>query len=183
MIHLTFLTDFNFNRFAIIANQIIIIKEILPVPAPTFSVEMPEFKNLIDGVMCIWMWRPRPNHIWMNEWLIETNPHSLYSIPQSHNLLMPESVVLCLECLNQPDLSSRRQVEINEPIILLYPIHTSIVYTAWVTSTYTLTFPIVLFTMKMLFPNSSSSSNYREIGGITRRMLIAWESFTSLLDE
>jgi hypothetical protein len=47
----------------------------------------------------------------------ETNPHSLYSIPQSHNPLMPESVVLCLECLNQPDLG-KRKVETNKPIIL-----------------------------------------------------------------
>lgn len=37
----TILTDFNFNRFAIIANQVIVVKDILPVLAPTFMVEMP----------------------------------------------------------------------------------------------------------------------------------------------
>jgi hypothetical protein len=35
-----FFTDFNFNRFAIIANQVIVVKDILPVLAPTFTVEM-----------------------------------------------------------------------------------------------------------------------------------------------
>ncbi|HZB79978.1 MAG TPA: hypothetical protein VE264_01740 [Nitrososphaera sp.] len=37
----------------------------------------------------------------------------------------------------------------------------------------TLVIPIVHFTMKLLFPDSSSSSHYRETGGITMGMLIA----------
>jgi hypothetical protein len=36
-----------------------------------------------------------------------------------------------------------------------------------------LVFLIVLFAMKLLFPDSSSSSHYRETGGITMGMLIA----------
>jgi hypothetical protein len=64
---ITFFTDFNFNCSAIIVNQIIIIKEVLPVLAPTFTVKMPELENSIDRVMCIWMWWPRPNYIGMND--------------------------------------------------------------------------------------------------------------------
>jgi len=37
----TFFTDFNFYRFTIVVNQVIAIKDILPVLAPTFTVEMP----------------------------------------------------------------------------------------------------------------------------------------------
>jgi hypothetical protein len=37
--------------------------------------------------------------------------------------------------------------------------------------------------MRMLFPNSSSSSHYRETGGMYRGMLIASKLSTSLLDE
>jgi hypothetical protein len=41
----SFLTDFNFYCSPIIVNQIIVIKEIVPVLAPTFSVETPELKK------------------------------------------------------------------------------------------------------------------------------------------
>src|SRR5215203_7385300 len=49
----------------------------------------------------------------------ETNPHSLYSIPQSHNPLMPESVVLCLECLINPIWVKERSRLISQSFCLL----------------------------------------------------------------
>ena len=59
-------SNINFNRFAVIV-IVIVIKETIPVLAPTLSVKTPEFKNPFYRVVCTRMRRSRPNHIWMND--------------------------------------------------------------------------------------------------------------------
>jgi hypothetical protein len=44
----TLTTNFNFNPFAIIVNQVIVIKETMPVLAPTLSVKTPRAKPYLD---------------------------------------------------------------------------------------------------------------------------------------
>ena len=64
---IAFFRHFDFYCVPLISNQIVVIKYILPILAPTDPIEMPQFKDPISWVVSIRMGRPWPNHIGMND--------------------------------------------------------------------------------------------------------------------
>jgi hypothetical protein len=57
------LGDFYFHGTAVIVDQIMSVKETLPVFTPPFPIKAPHDKDPLDGIMGIGCWREWPSHI------------------------------------------------------------------------------------------------------------------------
>jgi hypothetical protein len=62
-----FFGDFNLHRVAIIMDQVVVIKNILPILSSTRPVKASQFEYPINRIMRIRRGRPRPGHIGMND--------------------------------------------------------------------------------------------------------------------